>query len=85
MEFHEIVIAIAVLIVVGILIGVVIGLPKEGYIYECTDYEGKIIYCERAWRDKGNLLGLTEDGTTLVITSYKMISASERKEKETKE
>lgn len=85
MEFHEIVIAIAVLIVVGILIGMVIGLPEEGYIYECTDFYGNLVYCTSAYTDRGGMFGITEDGTRIVLTSYKQIPKTERKDIETKE
>ena len=70
-------------IVIGVLLAVIICLiPMERveYIYECTDYKGDLIYCKDAYWTKGGMLGKTEDGTTITITSYKRILKHERNE-----
>lgn len=46
---------------------------NQKYIYECTDYKGNLIYCKNACWTKGGIFGTTEDGRTIVITSYKRI------------
>lgn len=51
----------------------------EKYVYECKDLQGNIVYCTSYKIIKGNAWGITEDGTTISITSYKRILKSEVK------
>lgn len=53
---------------------------QETMIYECTDYQGNIVYCTSAYTSEGGIFGITEDGTHIVLTSYKQIPKSERKD-----
>ena len=66
---------ITLIIFIIILVVVVISIPNDTteYIYECTDYQGNIIYCNKAYESKGGMFGIMEDGTKLVITSYKEV------------
>lgn len=63
---------------VGMLIFGVMGSSK--YIYKCTDTQGNTIYCKRVETTKSGTLGMMEDGTTVMLTSYKLIE-KEREEK----
>lgn len=49
------------------------------YTFECTDYQGNIIYCVSVSEYKNELLGTLEDGTVISITSYKRVLKEEVK------
>ena len=66
---------VAILIVSGVFYTTS---ENQEYIYECTDYKGDLIYCKSAYTSKGGMFGITEDGTKIVITSYKSILEEER-------
>lgn len=66
---------IGILIISGIFVATS---ENQDYIYECTDYKGDLIYCKRANWTKGGMFGTTEDGRTILITSYKRILKEER-------
>lgn len=62
--------------IVGILIfGVT---DRSKHIYECTDTQGNTIYCIDAYTSKGGMFGTMEDGTRVVITSYKPVEREEK-------
>ena len=50
---------------------------SEMYIYECTTFSGDIVYCKYVNHNHSGIIGTTEDGTTILITSYKRISKEE--------
>lgn len=62
-----------------LLIITIIGMATFGildntkYYYECTDVNGNTIYCERVDNTGSGLIGLTNDGATIIITSYKRV------------
>lgn len=41
--------------------------------YRCIDYFGNIVYCDTILNERGEIYGVQEDGTTIKITSYKMV------------
>lgn len=53
---------------------------QETTIYECIDFHGNLVYCTSAYTSKGGMFGTTEDGTRIVLTSYKRIPKTERKD-----
>lgn len=53
---------------------------QETMIYECTDSQGNLVYCTSAYTSRGGMFGTTEDGTHIVLTSYKRIPKTERKD-----
>jgi hypothetical protein len=83
--FEKVLGIIITFVLISLMIYVILETPKEGYIYECTDFQGNLVYCTSAYTDRGGMFGTTEDGTRIVLTSYKKISGAERKDKETKE
>lgn len=83
--FENVLGIIITFIIILLIIYVILEVPEEGYIYECTDFYGNLVYCTSAYTDRGGMFGITEDGTKIVLTSYKKISGAERKDKETKE
>lgn len=83
--FEKVLGIIITFVMILLIIYVILEVPEEGYIYECTDFYGNLVYCTFAYTDRGGMFGTTEDGTKIVLTSYKKISGAERKDKETKE
>lgn len=55
---------------------------ESKYIYECTDIQGKLIYCTYAVTNKGGMFGKTEDGRKITLTSYKKINKEDMKTQE---
>ncbi len=71
-----IVIIITVLITVGTIIGISFILTKaniEMGPYECVDIDNNTIECEQTWRTHGVLYGITKDGKTVDLKSYRSI------------
>lgn len=71
-----IVIIITVLITVGTIIGIRFILTKaniEMGPYECVDIDNNTIECEQTWRTHGVLYGITKDGKTVDLKSYRSI------------
>lgn len=83
--FEKVLGIIITFVMILLIIYVILEVPEEGYIYECTDFYGNLVYCTYAYTDRGGMFGTTEDGTRIVLTSYKRIPETERKDKETKE
>lgn len=53
-------------------------IDESKYIYKCTDTQGNIVYCVNAYTGRGGMIGTTEDGTELTITSYKRVLKEEK-------
>lgn len=83
--FEKVLRIIITFVMILLIIYVILEVLEEGYIYECTDFYGNLVYCTSAYTDRGGIFGTTEDGTRIVLTSYKRIPETERKDKETKE
>lgn len=67
-------IVLGILLIITIIGAIVIGiLDNNTHHYECTDVNGNTIYCERVENTRGGLIGLTNDGKTIIITSYKKV------------
>ena len=67
---------IAILLVVGLTIGLVFILTQINIQmgpYECVDVDNNTIECEQTWRSHGVLHGITKDGKTIDLKSYKSI------------
>ena len=67
---------IAILLVVGLTIGLVfifIQINIQMGPYECVDVDNNTIECEQTWRSHGVLHGITKDGKTIDLKSYKSI------------
>ena len=67
---------IAILLVVGLTIGLVFILTQINIQmgpYECVDVDNNTIECEQTWRSHGVLYGITKDGKTIDLKSYKSI------------
>lgn len=63
-----------ILLIITIIGFIVIGIWDDNtHYYECTDVNGNTIYCERVDNTRGDLTGLTNDGKTIIITSYKRV------------
>lgn len=65
-----------VLIIVGLIIGIYFILTKVNIgmgPYKCVDIDNNTIECEQTWRSDGILYGITKDGTTINLKSYKSI------------
>ena len=76
MEFLEkILMILFIVLILGLFTWYCIDDSK--YIYKCTDTQGNIVYCESAEVNRGGMFGITEDGTRLVITSYKRVLKEE--------
>ena len=83
--FRKVLSVIISIIIILLINHVIIKVPSEGYIYECTDFQGNLVYCVSAYTDKGGMFGTTEDGTHIALTSYKQIPKTERKDISVKE
>lgn len=83
--FEKVLGVIIAIIIILLIIYAIIEVPSEGYIYECTDFHGNIVYCTSAYTSKGGMFGTTEDGTRIALTSYKLIPKTERKDTGVKE
>lgn len=67
---------IAILLVVGLTIGLAFILTQINIQmgpYECVDINNNTIECEQTWRSHGVLYGITKDGETIDLKSYKSI------------
>ena len=67
---------IAILLVVGLTIGLAFILTQINIQmgpYECVDVDNNTIECEQTWRSHGVLYGITKDGETIDLKSYKSI------------
>ena len=63
-----------ILITVGLIIGFVFILTQINIgmgPYECIDIDNNTIECEQTWRSHGVLYGITKDGKTIDLKSYK--------------
>lgn len=78
--FEKVLGVIIAIIIILLIIYAIIEVPSEGYIYECTDFQGNLVYCVHAYTSKGGMFGTTEDGTRIALTSYKRIPKTERKD-----
>lgn len=70
------IIAITILIAVVLIIGLDFILTKINISmgpYECVDINNNTIECEQTWRSHGILYGITKDGKTIDLKSYKSI------------
>lgn len=77
MEFLEkILIILFIVLILGLFTWCCIDESK--YIYKCTDTQGNIVYCVNAHTYRGGMIGTTEDGTKLTITSYKRVLKEEK-------
>ena len=67
---------IAILLVVGLTIGLAFILTQINIQmgpYECVDVDNNTVECEQTWRSHGVLYGITKDGKTIDLKSYKSI------------
>ena len=77
---------VAVVLVCVLFIGLMVyvcwdlTIRAKTMIYECTDSQGNLVYCTSAYTSKGGMFGITEDSTHIVLTSYKQIPKTERKD-----
>ena len=71
--FEKVLGIIITFVVILLIIYVILEVPEEGYIYECTDTQGNLVYCTYAYIGKGGMFGTTEDGTHITLTNYKRI------------
>lgn len=66
---------ILIIVISAILIfGMYFGLTKLNIAmgpYECVDIDGNTLICTETWRSNGTLYGITEDGKTVDLKSYK--------------
>ena len=77
MEFLEkILMILFIVLILGLFTWYCIDESK--YIYKCTDTQGNIVYCVNAYTSRGGMIGTTEDGTKLTITSYKRVLKEEK-------
>lgn len=71
-----IVLIIMILLAVGLTIGLLFVLTQINIQmgpYECVDIDNNTIECEQTWRSNGVLYGITKDGKTINLKSYKSI------------
>lgn len=71
--FEKTMVIISILFLI-LIIGIQYG--SDDY-YRCVDYFGNIVYCDIILKERGEVYGVQEDGTTIKITSYKMVDRSE--------
>ena len=67
---------VTILITVGLIIGTYFILTQINIQmgpYECVDVDNNTIECEQTWRSHGVLYGITKDGKTIDLKSYKSI------------
>lgn len=67
---------IVILLVIGLTTGLVFILTQINIQmgpYECVDTNNNTIECEQTWRSHGILYGITKDGKTINLKSYKSI------------
>ena len=67
---------IAILLVVGLTIGLAFILTQINIQmgpYECVDVDNNTVESEQTWRSHGVLYGITKDGKTIDLKSYKSI------------
>lgn len=70
----------AILITIAITLGFGFILTKINISmgpYECIDIDNNIVECEQTWRTHGTLYGITKDGQTINLKSYKSIKEGE--------
>lgn len=67
--FEKTMVIISILFLI-LIIGIQYG--SDDY-YRCVDYFGNIVYCDIILKERGEVYGVQEDGTTIKITSYKMV------------
>ena len=65
------VVQIMVLIIIITLVFVMVDGQKS--IYKCIDTFGDTVYCERLYRSRDGVYGITDDGTTIKVTQYKKL------------
>ena len=71
-----IILIITILLIVGLTIGLAFILTQINIQmgpYECVDINNNTIECEQTWRSHGVLYGITKDGETIDLKSYKSI------------
>lgn len=68
--FYTLLILVFIVFFVG---GIYLYMPLHNY--ECIDYKGDTIYCKSVRENRGYIVGETEDGTTVVLKSYKRIES----------
>ena len=71
-----IILIITILLIVGLTIGLAFILTQINIQmgpYECVDINNNTIECEQTWRSNGVLYGITKDGETIDLKSYKSI------------
>lgn len=74
--FEVIIIIISILMAVGMFLGIDFILTQININmgpYECVDVDNNIVECEQTWRNHGTLYGITKDGKTIDLKSYKSI------------
>lgn len=74
--FTIIILITIILVVVGMTLGLVAVLTEINIQmgpYECVDIDNNILECEQTWRSHGTLYGITKDGKTVNLKSYKSI------------
>lgn len=74
--FTIIILITIILVVVGMTLGLVVALTEINIQmgpYECVDIDNNILECEQTWRSHGTLYGITKDGKTVNLKSYKSI------------
>ena len=74
--FTIIILIIVILVTAGMTLGIMAILTQININmgpYKCVDVDNNIIECEQTWRSHGTLYGITKDGKTVNLKSYKSI------------
>lgn len=74
--FTIIILIIVILVTAGMTLGIMAILTQININmgpYKCVDVDNNIIECEQTWRSHGTLYGITKDGKTVDLKSYKSI------------
>ena len=68
-----VIVTILTVLIIGIFAYILTKINIDMGPYECVDVNGNNIICEQTWRSYGVLYGITEDGLTINLKSYKSI------------
>lgn len=76
MLFISSIVILVIVIAVALVFGTVIVLTKINISmgpYSCVDIDNNEVICEQTWRSHGTLYGITQDGKTVDLKSYKRV------------
>lgn len=74
--FISLTVILTTVISVALVFGIVIVLTKINIRmgpYLCVDIDNNEVMCEQTWRSHGTLYGITQDGKTVDLKSYKRV------------